>query len=219
MPHKIHFISGLGADERVFQFLDLPGYERVYIQWLTPEKNEPLHDYANRLIKHYGLTDGAILIGVSFGGIICQEIAKLISCKKVIIISSIKSKNEMDWLLKLVRFTKIYRLVPSSFIKWSNKLTADYYFSVTSSEESKLLRKIISDTNRSFMKWAISQIMKWDNPVNSSEIIHIHGTNDRIFPLFNIKNYRPVKDGGHFMIVNRSKEISAILTNFLEKEN
>jgi pimeloyl-ACP methyl ester carboxylesterase len=219
MPTKIHFISGLGADERVFHFLDLPGYERIYVQWLEPKRKEPLPDYAKRLIKHYNLTDGTILIGVSFGGIICQEIAKFISCKKVIIISSIKNRSEMNWQLQLVRLTQIHRLVPSYFIKWSNHLTANHYFSIASTDEAKLLHQIIADTNRFFMKWAIRQIMKWDNSGNKTEILHIHGTRDRIFPVNTINNYFPVKDGGHFMIVNRAHEISTIISNYLYNES
>jgi len=42
----IYFISGLGADERVFQFLDLSDIKKVFIKWITPQINEELSAYA-----------------------------------------------------------------------------------------------------------------------------------------------------------------------------
>jgi len=36
---KIYFISGLGADERVFQFLNISGFETKNIKWEDPLKN------------------------------------------------------------------------------------------------------------------------------------------------------------------------------------
>ena len=48
---KVYFISGLGADKRIFSFLDLSFCEPVFIDWITPLKNESLESYALRLRK------------------------------------------------------------------------------------------------------------------------------------------------------------------------
>lgn len=101
--------------------------------------------------------------------------------------------------------------MPPRFLKWSNLLTGNYYFSVGSREESSLLKMIIHDTDRHFMKWAISEIMNWENKTVFPQLIHIHGTEDRIFPVGNILNFHSVRGAGHFMIVNRAKEISKLL--------
>lgn len=208
---KIYFISGLGADERVFQFLDLPGIEKIYIKWISPEDQESLASYASRLTKQIDLTQDIILVGISFGGIIAQEIAKIKACKKVILISSIKRPQEFSWQLSLVSCCRIYRLFPTKILKWSNALTADYYFSTTSKTESKLLHQIIQETDDRFMIWAIDRLMTWKNPNAQKGIIHIHGTADRIFPISPIKNCIRVSGGGHFMVVNKSTELSKII--------
>jgi hypothetical protein len=39
---KVYFISGLGADSRVFSFLDLSYFEPVFLDWLPPQKKESL---------------------------------------------------------------------------------------------------------------------------------------------------------------------------------
>jgi len=207
----IYYISGLGADERVFKYLDLGQLEYKYIKWETPAKHEKLQDYCKRLIAQIDLSKEIILVGVSFGGIVAQEISKIIETKKVIILSSIKSAKEYNWQLSLVRKLKLHKLAPSRFLKWSNRLTGDYYFGVTNRSESELLKQIIKDTDRFFMKWAIEEIMSWKGNSTNTNIVHIHGDKDRIFPVNRIKNFISIKGGGHFMIVNRAKEISDII--------
>ena len=95
MKQSIYFIPGLAASSKIFEriHLDHNLYDLNYLEWLEPKKNETLDEYIKRFVA---LIDkpNAILIGVSFGGIIAQEIAKRIPYQKLVIISSIKSKKE-----------------------------------------------------------------------------------------------------------------------------
>ena len=207
----IYHISGLGADDRVVKFLQLKHVNEKFIRWIKPDSQESLSDYCKRLTSQINAADKVVLIGISFGGIVAQEISKHIKVDKVIIISSIKSHKELDWKLTLVRYLRLYFLAPSRFLKWSNLLTANYYFGTQSNAESDLLKQIIKDTDRSFMRWAITEIMRWENSPLDKNIVHIHGSNDRIFPIGRIKNAIVINGGGHFMIVNRAKEISELL--------
>ncbi|HEY5746117.1 MAG TPA: alpha/beta hydrolase [Chryseolinea sp.] len=207
----LYYISGLGADERVFRYLTLPGIDQKHIKWVEPKKQERLSDYCKRLIPQIDLERGVILVGMSFGGIVAQEISKIIKTDKVIIISSVKSEREFDWQLNMVRVLKLYRLVPSPLLRWSNLLTGDYYFGTQSKLESDLLKQIIKDSDMPFTQWAIAEIMRWKNDRVTDNLIHIHGDKDRIFPIKRIKNTTRVDNGGHFMIVNKAKEISALI--------
>jgi len=213
---NIYYVSGLGADERVFSFLKIKNANETFIKWLDPHKNEKISTYSKRLINQIDTSKQVILVGVSFGGIIAQEIAKHISVEKLIIISSVKSFNEYGFELKLASLTRIHKLMPSFILKWSNKLTADYYFGVESKQESKLLAAIIDNTDERFMVWAIDKIMKWKKlPQTKYDIIHIQGNKDRIFTNRNIDNVIWIKGGGHFMIVNKANEISDIVNKSL----
>ncbi|TSE08481.1 alpha/beta hydrolase [Aquimarina algiphila] len=218
MTKNIYYVSGLGADERVFTFLKIENANETFIKWLEPNKKESLDSYSKRLIDQIDRSKPIILIGVSFGGIVVQEIAKHIQVEKLIIISSVKSFKDYGLNLKLASFTKIYKIVPSFILKWSNKLTADYYFGTESKEESKLLNAIINDTDERFMVWAIDKIMQWKNFSQAKyNIIHIQGSKDRIFTNRNIDNTIWIKGGGHFMIVNKANEISDIINQSLAK--
>ena len=69
---KLHFLPGLGFDKRIFQNLQLPDYECVYLHWIDPlDKQERLVDYAKRLSEQIEIDDApTILIVHSLGGIL-----------------------------------------------------------------------------------------------------------------------------------------------------
>jgi pimeloyl-ACP methyl ester carboxylesterase len=213
----IYFISGLGADERVFQFLKLNHVQRIHIKWLETSPTEDLQTYTSRLTVQIDTSQDVILIGVSFGGIIAQEIGKIISCKKIIIISSIKTSAELSWQMRLARTVKIYKVIPTSILIWANQQIADYYFGTGTKQESLLLKQIIADTDPAFLKWAINEIMEWKNDSYPKNLLHIHGNRDRIFPVRYINNVIEIPNGGHFMIVNKANEISAIILKALNE--
>lgn len=208
---KVYFVSGLGADERVFQFLDLSGIECVFVRWLAPEAREPLATYCARLLAQFDLSQKINLVGISFGGIVAQEIARLVPCRRVILLSSIKGPAELDWKLRLVARTALYRFVPPGVLKWSNLLTANYYFGVETPAEAALLRRIILDTDANFSRWAIREIMTWAGPPAGLPVAHLHGAADRILPAGPVRGATVLPGAGHFMVVSRAAAVSAFI--------
>jgi hypothetical protein len=86
-------------------------------------------------------------------------------------------------------------------------------FDVSSIEEKELLDKIITETNPDFLKWAMDKIVNWKNEFIPDNLIHIHGTNDKILPYRFVKSDYNIQSAGHFMIVKQAKEISVIIGN------
>lgn len=84
-------------------------------------------------------------------------------------------------------------------------------------EERKLLRAILTDTDPHFLKWAIHRVVTWNNKQVPEQICHIHGTNDRIFPISFAKADLQVEQGGHLMIMNRAAKISALISQVLDR--
>src|SRR5690606_8966344 len=113
----VYFMPGMAANPSIFEYIKLPEnqYRVHYLEWIIPEKNETLQGFVKRLIlgiKH----ENPILIGVSFGGIIVQEIAKVIPVKKVVVISSVKTKYELPRRMILAKYTGLHRLIPTSLV-------------------------------------------------------------------------------------------------------
>ena len=53
------------------------------------------------------------------------------------------------------------------------------------------------------MDWAIEQIINWKRTEIDSEVIHIHGDADEVFPIKYIQNAIVVKGGTHIMILTK----------------
>ena len=73
----VYFMPGLAASPSIFERIELPKdtFEMHLLEWFLPNKNETLQSYAKRMaekVKH----DNAVLVGVSFGGVLVQEIAQ-----------------------------------------------------------------------------------------------------------------------------------------------
>ncbi|MBY0427145.1 MAG: alpha/beta hydrolase [Cytophagales bacterium] len=209
---KLYFVSGLGADERVFQFLELPGFEQVHIHWVPTTVGESLGEYCKKLSQQIDILDDIVLIGVSFGGLVVQELAKIVPAKKVIIISSLKSVNEFGWDFKLLRWIRLDRLIPTSrrALEKTHGVT-ESMFGVKTVNERKILREILHDIDPQFLKWAVGAMMEWKQKIPIQGLIHIHGTNDKVFPSKHLRDFIPVEGGGHLMLLNRAHEISKII--------
>ncbi|NBW38191.1 MAG: alpha/beta hydrolase [Cytophagia bacterium] len=208
---EVYLISGLGADKRVFDFVDLSGFRINHIEWIPPLHNESIELYAKRLSEQIK-TSKPIIIGVSFGGMMAVEIAKIIDTEEVVLISSAKSKYDIPLYFRIVGQLGINKILPKSFFKSINPMTY-WFFGVKTHQGKDLLKKIINDTDKHFLYWAIDQIVNWRNTTSLSNLTHIHGTDDRILP--NRRCDFKVNNGGHLMIMDQGKEIGNLIRKIL----
>lgn len=200
---EIYLLSGLGADRRVFDFIDLSEFKPHHIEWIEPFPKESIEDYARRLTKQISATN-PVLIGVSFGGMMAVEIGKLITTEKIVLISSAKTSEDIPFLYKTIGLSRLHRLTPATLLKKVNVFTT-WFFGVTNQGEKILLNEIINATDVKFLRWAIDQILNWKNKVELTNVISIHGTQDRLLPPR--KPEVLIQGGGHLMIVSRAKEV------------
>lgn len=216
MKKNLYLFSGLGADERVFQKLILKEHKVHFIKWIDPQKNEDLAQYAGRLTEQI-TAENPVLIGLSFGGIVSVEVSKIIAVEKIILISSIQSYKELPFYYKWASIIKIQKLIPISLFKKVNWIS-NYLFGINNAEEKILLKKILKDTNNYFLEWAINHILCWKNEYMPENLVRIHGSKDRLFPIHgtNQINYR-VENGGHFMVFNKAEEIEGYILETLNK--
>ncbi len=205
----IYIISGLGADKRMFQNFSFEGYNVIHIDWIFPLENENLQNYALRISKNIK-DENAILIGLSFGGILSVEISKIKKIKKVFLLSSAKTKFEIPFYYRVLGKLNLLKIIPNSILKRVNYLTY-LVFGAKTNFEKNLLKDIIKNTDKHFLKWALHQIMNWKNENYSENIVHIQGDSDLILPHNFIKYDYLIKGGTHFMTLNQSKEIETII--------
>lgn len=209
MKETVYIFSGLGADERVFQNLDFSSYNSIFVKWIEPNCNESIESYSTRILKQITTTK-PVLIGLSFGGIIAIEIAKLIETEKIVLISSAKNQSEIPYYYRFAGKLMLHKIIPSRLLRISNLFT-NWFFGVNSTNEKHLLKQILKDTDPIFLKWAILNILCWKNNEVLNNVIHIHGASDRILPIRFVNASFIIRHAGHFMVLNKAKEVQEII--------
>jgi pimeloyl-ACP methyl ester carboxylesterase len=215
MSQSIYCISGLGADERAFSRLQLPGYELHFIPWIDPEPNESFDHYAKRMSSVIKEPE-PIIIGLSFGGMLAIELTKLIKVKKLILISSVKTRSEEPWWMRTSGKLKLHQLVrprPHPLLY----PIENYFLGAHTKAEKTIANHFRETVNKTYLQWAIHQIVNWNNVTIPANCLHIHGNADRLFPIRNVKADYVIEGAGHFMVFNKANEISHIISAELQR--
>jgi esterase/lipase len=201
----VYFMPGMAASSKIFEHIKLPAaqFQMHYLEWKIPTIKESLSSYAQRMITdvHH---ENVVLIGVSFGGIIVQEMSKHMKLRKLIIISTVKTKHELPKKMRFVKATKAYQLIPGKLVS-NLDIMVKYAFGESISKRMELYQKYLAVTNKHYIKWAIKQMVCWEQSDVISGVIHIHGDKDPVFPIANINNCVVVEKGTHIMIINKYK--------------
>ncbi len=214
--YDIYLMPGLAASPLIFERIALPDRFTVHLlEWQIPLEGESLPDYAKRLSKKV-TGKHIILIGVSFGGILVQEMKHFINPEKVIIISSVKSNLEFPRRFKIAKTTKAYKLLPIKLLLNVEQL-AKFSFGDTINKRLKLYEKFLSVRDEKYLQWSIEQVILWNRIEVDPDVIHIHGDADEVFPPKYIKNAIWVKDGTHIMILNKYKWLNENLPKIIER--
>ncbi len=201
----VYFMPGMAANPSIFKHIQLPSsqFEQHLLEWFVPDKNMSFSDYALKMTKeiHH---QNVILVGVSFGGLLVQEMAKHIDAKKVILVSSVKHESEMPKRMLFAKYTKIHKLLPTGLVN-NMELLAKYAFGETVHRRLELYEEYLSVKDKYYLDWSIDQIVNWKQSYTPDALVHIHGEKDSVFPISNIKECIPVKNGTHTMIIHRAK--------------
>lgn len=213
---QVYFVPGLAASIEIFENIHLPEalFEVHFLEWILPLHKETIEHYAKRMtdkIKH----EQVVLIGVSFGGIMVQEMAKIIPTKKTIIISSVKSNQELPLHMKFAKFTKCYKAIPTRLLGKVNYLSKYIKGRGVLAKRVQLYQKYLFMKQTTYLDWAIENVLLWKRTIPDPNVIHIHGDEDMIFPIKNIKNCIPVKGGTHIMIVTKYKWLNENLPQII----
>jgi len=144
------------------------------------------NSYAKRMCKHIK-HENSVLLGVSFGGILVQEMSKHMTFRKLFVVSSVKTRHELPKRFKLIKTTKAYKVLPTQLLGSIDSL-AKYSFGNTINKRIDLYKRYLSVNDKRYLDWAIKQVVCWNQDKPISNVIHIHGNKDL-----------------HIMIINKFK--------------
>lgn len=201
MKH-IYLMPGMAASSLIFENIKLPenDFTLHYLEWLIPQKKESLSSYVSRLLEKV-THENPVLVGVSFGGIIVQEMAKQIPVDKLILISTVKSNKEFPRRMRFSKSLGLHKIFPTSLVE-SFDVLSTYSFGIAP-KKIEMYKKYLSVNSSVYLDWALDTIMNWDQEEPLPGVIHIHGDADPVFPIKYINDCIVIPKGTHVMIVNR----------------
>tara|TARA_R100000935_G_scaffold55156_1_gene84841 strand:+ start:2742 stop:3425 length:684 start_codon:yes stop_codon:yes gene_type:complete len=211
----VYFVPGMAANPSIFEFIKLPEqqFEIHWLEWQLPEKNETLKNYAlrmNSFIQHKNI----VLIGVSFGGIVVQEMSKYLDIKRLIIVSSVKCRKELPRRMRYASKANVVRFIPTSLLNYIDQFEK-IAFGDFLKKRAKLYKKYLSIRDVDYVDWSLNKMINWkcDNPIPG--IVHIHGDEDDVFPYKYIDGCITIRGGTHIMIVNRFRWFNKYLPSII----
>lgn len=201
----VYCMPGMAASPAIFEYIKLPKetFELHFLEWSIPEKGISFVDYAKNMcskIQH----ENVVLLGVSLGGLLVQEMSKYIEVRKVVIVSSVKTRYELPKRMIFARYTSVHKLLPTGLVN-NVELLAKYAFGESVTKRLSLYEKYLSVRDKSYIDWSIHELVNWKQEVPCEKLVHIHGEKDPVFPIENCGNCIHVPNGTHTMIIHRAK--------------
>lgn len=210
----VYWIPGMAASSRIFEYIKLPEehFESHFLEWELPSKDENLEQFAQRWADR--VPPGAVLIGVSLGGILAQEMVAFCQPKKVVLISSVKQQKELPPKMWFARYTHAHKLLPTQLVN-NLEILAKYAFGEAIEKRLKLYEKYIGLADKRHIDWGMDQLVNWKRKEVLPNLIHIHGTKDPVFPIQHIEDCIRVEGATHTLVIHRAKWLNERLPNLL----
>jgi pimeloyl-ACP methyl ester carboxylesterase len=202
----------------MFSRLKVPGYKLNCIEWVRPLPDESLSHYAERLAPKVDQSEPPILLGVSFGGVMALELARHVRPALTILISSIRRPTQLPWYFRLPGRLRLHRLLPLNTSRFS-EFNVRFLNGVRDEADIRLLRTMLYDADRHFIRWAIDRLVLWKGCPPVGKVVHIHGTSDRMLPIRYVSPDVRIAGGSHLMIVTRAEETGGIISDVLKQNS
>lgn len=210
----IYVIPGLGCTHHLFQYTKIKGYELKILEWPLPQRHYTLAQYAQQFLSQIDTSVPVQLMGVSFGGMICAELALLIPTQKVILVSSCQNRSELPFPIKLLKYLPLHLASPEWLIR---KLAFSTRWILGFKREfGPHFQKMILKMPKNYFRYSIYYIANWNQTKQNDKLIRIHGTNDKLLWYHKIPNVTfTIEKGSHAMVFYQAEQVNECLEKVL----
>ncbi len=205
---NVYLLPGVACDRRLFEGYALRGHTVHPLEWPYIERHHTLADIAKNLREQIDPHKEHVLVGVSMGGMVAQELALLTAPAKVVLVSSVKGPQEWPPLLHASKRFRLHYLINDFTMRstwpirqWWKKgdpKVAEVLFDMACRQTAQQIRV------------SVDAILRWQGARYKGPMVRIHGDRDTLLPLrFPVDHV--VRGGTHVMAIARPKEINMLL--------
>lgn len=207
----LYLLPGLGSIPALYDLQREAIPSARVLEWADPHADEPLPHYVRRIAALIDTDAPFFLGGVSFGGMLACEVAKIKPPLAVLMIGGVAQASEVPpyvmpiaalaatvppgGILRLARHTPLVR----------------YLLGPMTPASMPILNRLIESASSDLIGWQIRSLSFWAHATAPPVQVHrIHGRLDRVLPPRFIKGIDKLIEGGghlisltHHHIVNR----------------
>lgn len=211
------FLPGIGGTELLFSKQKKVFPNVVTPPWPKPLQDESVADYARRWAVDF-TAESYTLIGTSFGGIVCLELANWLPISSVVLISSCYEKQPLSPSLGMME--KVSRFIPDHTIRWGATWLMPHMVAKRnslSSEDRELVKAMSRQVDIDFTRWACRAALRWQGPPENFtfKVFAIHGDRDPVFPKISHPDVEVVRGGGHMLTLTHPEAVAEFLRSAL----
>ena len=206
------FRSGLSASREVYepQLRQFPN--AVVPDWPEPLKGETLQEYAERFSGQLSSLRPCILGGMSFGGMLAQEMVPFLEPESLILIATIRGPDEFPLYVRIGK--RLRGLLPYLPIRALQAMTI--VLELPGVRAMFPLRRVLARQFREadpwLFRWSLEQLLTWPkSPEVNVPVWHIHGDRDPVLPHHRTTPNRLVAGGGHVLTLTHPAEVNQFI--------
>ncbi len=205
MRRKLILFPGMTPGRRIFQKLapQLESFE--VIDWIAPVCATSISEYAVELIAEYGIDATCDLVGVSFGGMVAQEVARLLGSPLCFVVSSAGSSSEFSLTQRLL--ARLPQAGDQAILTTVGAVAKRWPSSISSMGTVRARK--FQGQNGDWFRWAASAALRWrPAPYDQAGVVRIHGDRDRTFPHAVQHADILISGAGHMLALTHSSELA-----------
>jgi pimeloyl-ACP methyl ester carboxylesterase len=213
---SLYLIPGLGADQRLFgPQLELPVRARV-LPWLKPERGEDLEGYATRMAGPIDVQVPFVLAGVSFGGVLAMEMARLLRPRALVLISSCRTPEAIpSWYRAAWAMSSFCPPAMLKTMMLHSPLVWNAFEPMTA-EARRLLIEMLEQACPDLVAAGMAMLMRWRGTSIQGPVHQVHGEQDKLLPADRSRADLLIPGAGHLANFTHPASVNEYLMRIMD---
>ncbi|WP_425397776.1 alpha/beta fold hydrolase [Aeoliella sp.] len=209
----IYLLPGVAKDYPVFARIAPLLPEATIVRYPMPRPGCTLTEYARRIAVQ--LEPNSFLVGVSFGGVLAQELAGMMPAKGCVVVASVRGPHQLP------RWSRVLRSLGTrncnTLFSTAGRLATSVPRSIRTG--GTVQARQFAGEQGAWHRWAASSVINWQPTTDVCDVptLQIHGTADTTFPIRYIDADVVVDRGRHALPVSHPEETAEAIREFIEQ--